>query len=62
MATKKAGELYTAGKLAQELNVPQGKVKKLIEARGIKPDEVKRGCRYYGAATLQKLKAAIKET
>lgn len=59
MAPDKASELYTAGKLAEELGVSQGQVKKLLDAQGIEPDEVKRGCKYYGGATLQALKAAL---
>jgi len=61
MATDKGGEMYTAGKLAKALGVSQGKVKKFIEAEGIQPDEVKRGCKYYGPATLERVKAALGE-
>jgi plasmid maintenance system antidote protein VapI len=61
MAAEKSTELYTAAKLAEALGVPVGKVKKLIAAHGIQPDEVKRGCSYYGAETLKKLKAALQE-
>jgi hypothetical protein len=53
--------LYTAGKLAETLGVPAGKVKKLIEEHKIKPDDIQRGCKYYGAATLKKLQAALKK-
>jgi len=56
-----ANEMYTAGKLAKELGVSQGKVKKLLAALDIQPDEVKRNCKYYGSATLEKLKAALEE-
>ena len=61
MATEKSDEMYTAGKLAKALGISQGKVKKLIEAQDIQPDEVKRGCKYYGPATLEKLKAALEK-
>ena len=61
MATDKGGEMYTAGKLAKALGVSQGKVKKFIEAEGIQPDEVKGACKYYGPATLERVKAALGE-
>jgi plasmid maintenance system antidote protein VapI len=61
MATEKSGEMYTAAKLAEALGVSQGKVKKLIEAQSIEPDEVKRGCKYYSPLTLEKLKAALEK-
>ena len=51
--------LYTAGKLATELGVSAGKVKKLLEAEQVEPCEVKRGCKYYGPEELAKLKAAL---
>ena len=60
MAAENKGELYTAGKLAEELGIPAGRVKKLLEEHKIKPDDVQRGCKYYGAATLKKLRAAAK--
>jgi hypothetical protein len=52
-------EMYTAGKLAEKLGVSQGKVKKVIEAENIEPDEVKRGCKYYSEATAEKIKAVL---
>ena len=61
MTPEKGSEMYTAGKLAKALGISQGKVKKLIEAQGIEPGEVKRGCKYYGPVTLEKLKAALEE-
>ncbi len=62
MATNKAAELYTAGKLAEALGISQGKVKKLILAGEIEPDEIKRGCKYYGQVTLKELKAEVKKS
>ncbi len=59
MATKNGGEMFTAGKLAEALGVSQGKVKKLIIENEIEPDEIKRNCKYYGTATLKKLKAVV---
>lgn len=55
-------EMYSAGKLAKKLGVSQGKLKKIIEAEDIEPDEVKRGCKYYSAATAEKIKALLEET
>ena len=52
-------EMYTAGKLAEKLGVSQGKVKKIIEAENIEADEVKRGCKYYGEATAEKIKGLL---
>jgi hypothetical protein len=60
MAAEKKGTMYTAGKLAEALGIPGGKVKKLIEELKIQPDDVKGACKYYGEATLKKLKAAAK--
>jgi len=54
-------KMLTAGKLAEALGVPPGKVKKLIDELGIKPDDVQRGCKYYGPAALAKLKAGLKK-
>ncbi|KKL51531.1 hypothetical protein LCGC14_2294540 [marine sediment metagenome] len=62
MSANNAAELYTAGKLAEALEISQGKVKKLIQVHGIEPDEIKRGCKYYGQSTLQKLKAEVKKS
>lgn len=53
--------LYTAAKLAEALGVSLGKVKKLLEEHKIEPDDVQRGCKYYGAATLNKLQTEIKK-
>ncbi len=61
MASEKSIGLYTTAKLAEALGVSQGKVKKLIAAHGIQPDDVKRGCSYYGPETLKKLKAALEQ-
>jgi len=52
-------EMYTAAKLAEKLGVSQGKVKKLLEAANIEADEVKRGCKYYSEATVNKVKALL---
>jgi hypothetical protein len=54
------GELYTAGKIAEQLKLPAAKVKTLLEALKIKPDSVKGPCKYYGTAALARIKAAAK--
>jgi len=61
MATNSGGEMLTAGKLAEALGVSQGKIRKLIQEHEIEPDEIARGCKYYGPATLKKLKAEVKK-
>lgn len=60
MATHES-EMYTAGKMAEALGVSQGKVKKIIAALEIEPDEVKRNCKYYGAESMEKVKAALEQ-
>ncbi len=59
MAAKKEDEMFTAGKLADALQISQGKVNKLILAHEIEPDEIKHGCKYYGIGTLKMLKAEV---
>jgi ribosomal protein L30E len=54
-------EMYTAGKLAKLLGVSQGKVKKIIEAENIDPDEVKRNCKYYSDETAEKIRGLLEE-
>ena len=54
-------EMYTGAKLAEKLGVSQGKVKKIIEAESIEPDEVKRNCKYYGEETAAKIKALLEK-
>ncbi len=59
MSTNKENEMFTAAKLAESLGISQGKVKKLILTHEIEPDEIKRGCKYYGVGTLKKLNAEV---
>ena len=59
MATTEA-KLMTAGKIAVALAAPPAKVKQAISALGLKPKTKKGGCSYYDAASLPKIKAAIK--
>ncbi len=54
-----AEELLSAGKLAKALEVSPKKVKEAIEKAGIEPDVVKSGCKYYGAESAKKIKAAL---
>jgi hypothetical protein len=61
MSTKTAKDtLYTAGKVAKELGVKPGDVKKAITSLGIKPDVVKGACSYYTEATVKKIKKGLK--
>ncbi len=55
-----AGQLYTAGKLAETLGISAGKVKKLIEELKLKEDSVKGVCKYSGEEALKKLTSAAK--
>ena len=61
MSATTSNEMYTTGKLAEALGISQGKVKKLIEIQDISPDEIKRNCKYYSSATLNRLKKEMKE-
>lgn len=53
-------DMYTAGNIAKELGVSDGKVKKAIEALGLKPVAKKGVCNYYGKDALAKVKTALK--
>ncbi len=53
-------DLMTAGKIAEELGVPGGQVKKAITELGLQPDAKKGACSYYGKGALAKIKAAVK--
>jgi len=61
MAEDSSSSVLTAGALAQKLGISAGAVKKLLESEEIEPDEVKRGCKYYGLSALKKLQAAVKK-
>ncbi len=54
-------ELFTAGKVAKELDVPQKLVKVAIEELGLEPDVVKGNCKYYTRATVDKIKDKIQK-
>jgi hypothetical protein len=59
MAPEKS-DLLTAGNIAKALGVPDAKVKKAIQALGIKPKAKKGVCSYYGKDSVAKVKAALK--
>ena len=59
MATEKA-DLLTAANIAKSLGVSDAKVKKAIQALGIKPQAKKGVCNYYGKDTVAKVKGALK--
>lgn len=53
------GEGLTAGKIAEELGVTGGKVKKAIEKLGLEPVATKGPCSYYARSAVSKIKAAL---
>jgi alkaline phosphatase len=55
-----SGDLYTAGNIAKALSVSDAKVKKAIQALGIKPVAKKGVCNYYSKDAVRKVKAALK--
>jgi hypothetical protein len=55
----KASDSLTAGKIAEELGVTGGKVKKAIEKLGLAPVEKKGVCSYYARSAVGKIKAAL---
>ena len=59
MATEKP-DLMTATNIAKSLGVSDAKVKKAIQALGIKPQAKKGVCSYYGKDTVAKVKRALK--
>lgn len=52
-------ELFTAGAIAKELGVSDGKVKKAIKELAIEPAAKKGVCAYYGSDAVTRLKAAL---
>jgi hypothetical protein len=59
MATA-TSEMYTAGKIAEQLSASPAKVKKAIEELKIKPVAKKGVCSYYSKDAIAKVKAALK--
>ena len=55
-----ADDLLTAGNIAKELGVSDGKVKKAITELALQPKTKKGACSYYSRDDLPKIKAAIK--
>jgi hypothetical protein len=53
-------DLLTAGNIAKALGVPDGKVKKAIQALGIKPVAKKGVCSYYSKDAVAKVKSAVR--
>ncbi|MCF8306672.1 MAG: hypothetical protein K9I71_08890 [Ignavibacteriales bacterium] len=51
--------LFTAGKIAESLNVSAGQIKKAIETLKIEPDSKKGACNYYAAETVEKIKKSL---
>ncbi len=58
MATN-TNDLVTAGNIAKELAVSDAKVKKAIQALGIKPKAKKGVCSYYAKDAVARIKAAV---
>lgn len=58
MATEKK-DLLTAGNIAKALGASDAKVKKAIQALGIKPAAKKGVCNYYAKDVVAKVKAAM---
>jgi hypothetical protein len=59
MATEMTG-LLTAANIAKALGVTDAKVKKAIQALGIKPQAKKGVCSYYAKESVTKIKGALK--
>ena len=55
-----ADDLKTAAAWAKDLVVPEKKLKDAIKALGLEPDAKKGVCAYYGKASADKAKKAIK--
>lgn len=59
MANEKT-DLLTAANMAKALGVSDARVKKAIQALGIKPQAKKGVCSYYSKDTMAKVKTALK--
>jgi hypothetical protein len=53
-------DLLTAGNIAKTLGASDAKVKKAIQALGLKPVAKKGVCSYYGKDAVAKVKRALK--
>jgi len=54
-------DLFTAGKIAEELGVSANIVKNTIKILNMQPDAKKGVCNYYTKGNLEKIKAALKK-
>ena len=52
----KEEKLFSTGKLATEIGISAGKVKKTIESLSLKPHSTKGKCSYYTEADMKKIK------
>jgi len=52
-------ELLTTGKIAEKLGVSQGKVTKIVKAKGLEPDAKKGACGYYGPEKVKLIAEAL---
>jgi len=52
-------DLFSAGKIAKELEVPAKVIKNAIESLSIEPDVIKGNCKYYTKETVQKIKVSV---
>jgi hypothetical protein len=58
--TNEKTDLLTATNIAKALGVSDARVKKAIQALGIKPQAKKGVCNYYSKDTLARIKASLK--
>lgn len=59
MDKKATTDLLTAGNIAKELGVSDGKVKKAISTLGLEPTRKKGACSYYSRDAVAKIKKAL---
>lgn len=52
-------DLITAGNIAKELGVSDGKVKKAIKELGLEPAAKRGACSYYDRGAIDKVKTAL---
>ena len=60
MATGEKEDLLTAGNIAKELGVPDGKIKGVINQLVIEPKAKKGACCYYTGKDLARIREALK--
>lgn len=56
MTTK---EMLSSGKIAEALGLPPSAVKKFLKDQGVKPDEKRGNCAYYGPKTVKAVQKAL---